>query len=119
MGTWAAGPFENDAALDFVGDIIDQLMAAVNGFVEAPQIDESFDPAFAAVALLNVVMELTPARPWSGNGVVDGGPIRDAMLRCFDEQIDEMDPKPDFKRDQRAALVSTLDEFVRLLEAEG
>jgi len=54
-------------------------------------------------------MERTPARPWSGDGVIDGAPIRDAMLKCFDEQIDSMEQQPDFKRDQRVALVETLD----------
>jgi hypothetical protein len=115
MGTWAAGPFGNDAALDFVGDVLDQLMGAVNEFMEAPEIDETFDPAFASIALLNGVMKLTPSRPWSGDGVVDGEPIREAMLRCYDEQIDGMDPQPGFKRDQRAALVEVLDEFVGLV----
>jgi hypothetical protein len=118
MGTWAAGPFENDAALDFFGEVMDVLMEAVNDFVAAPEIDETFDPAFAAIALLNVVMQRTPSRPWSGDGIVHGGPIRDAMIRCFDEQIDGMDPDPDFKRDQRASLVATLDTFVQLLASE-
>jgi hypothetical protein len=116
MGTWAAGPFENDAALDFVGDIIDTLMVAVTGFVESPQIDDGFDEAFAAIALLNRVMEMTSSRPWAGDGVIDGGPIRDAMLRCFDEQIDGMEPDADFKREHREALVQTLHTFVLLLE---
>ena len=85
MGTWAAGPFENDAALDFVGDVVDQLMAAVNAFIESPEIDETFDEAFAAIALLNAVMERTPTRPWSGDGMVDGGSIREAMVGCYDD----------------------------------
>jgi hypothetical protein len=37
------------------------------------------------------------------------------MLRCYDEQIDGLDPQPGFKRDQRAALVEVLDEFVGLV----
>lgn len=116
MGTWAAGPFGNDSALDFVADVVANLMEAVNDFMRSPQIDESFDPAFAAIALLNGVMERTPTRPWSGNDVIDGAPIREAMLRCYDEQIDGMSPDLDFKVDQRAALVATLDTFVGFLE---
>jgi hypothetical protein len=117
MGTWGAGPFKNDAALDFVSGIIDTLMESVNDFMSSPQIDENFDPAFAAIAMLNAIMAITPSRPWdsSADKAVDGGPIRDAMLACYDEQIDSMEPKADFKRDQRAALVTTLDEFVAKL----
>jgi hypothetical protein len=64
-------------------------------------------------------MERTSARPWSGGAVVDGGAIRQALLRCFDEQIDELEPDEGYKRDQRAALVETLDRFVALLADES
>ena len=115
MGTWAAGPFGNDAALDFVGGTIDRLMKPVNEFLASPQIDENFDPAFAAIALLNLIMARTPSRPWARGGTVKGAPIREAMLRCFDEQIDSMGPDEDYKREQRAALVAELDAFVAKL----
>ncbi|MEZ4399738.1 MAG: DUF4259 domain-containing protein [Kofleriaceae bacterium] len=119
MGTWQAGPFGNDAALDFVGSVIDHLMSAVDEFMAAPEIDETFDAAFAAIALLNGVMAHTPSRPWADGAAVDGGPIRTAMLACFDEQIDGMAPAADFKQDQRAALVATLDTFVDFLTPAG
>lgn len=113
MGTWAAGPFGNDAALDFVGGVIDQLTDALREFMAEPQIDETFDAAFAAIALLNGVMAQTPCKPWDNDAgaPLDPAPICAAMLACFDEQIDGMEPDPDFKRDQRAALVATLDAF--------
>jgi hypothetical protein len=116
MGTWDAGPFENDAAMDLVGEVVDGLRAPVDEFLAAPQIDETFDPAFAAVALLNEVMTRTPARPWWDGKGPKPGDVRAAFLRCYDEQIEGMDPDPDFKVAQRAALVAELDRFVRLLE---
>jgi hypothetical protein len=115
MGTWDAGPFANDAALDFVGESIGHIMGTVDEFMGAPQIDETFDAAFAAIALLNAIMGVTPSRPWRDGGVVDGAPIRAAMLRCFDEQIDDLDPDPEFKQKQRVALIATLDRFVAFL----
>ncbi len=117
MGTWAAGPFGNDAALDFVGDTLTALMAPVNEFMASPEIDETFDAAFAAIALINGVMAATPCRPWADGAVVDAVPIRAAMLRCFDEQIEGMAPDAGFERDQRAALVATLDAFVAAVPA--
>ncbi|MEZ4361362.1 MAG: DUF4259 domain-containing protein [Kofleriaceae bacterium] len=116
MGTWAAGPFGNDAALDFVGSALDHLMSAVNEFLDDRQIDETLDAAFAAIVLINSVMEQTPSRPWGEDGQVKGEPIREAMLTCFDEQIDGMKPDPEYKREHRAALVSALDRFVALLK---
>jgi hypothetical protein len=113
MGTWAAGPFGNDAALDYVGGVLDQLMEPVREFLASPEIDETFDPAFAAIALMVGVMEATPSRPWdaAAKREVDPAPICAAMLTCFDEQIDSMEPDADFRRDQRSALVATLDRF--------
>jgi hypothetical protein len=115
MGTWASGPFCNDAALDYVGELIDHIMGAVDEFMESPEIDETFDAAFAAIALLNEIMKATPSRPWRDGAVLDGAPIRTAMLRCFDEQIDGLEPKPQFKRAQRKALVANLNRFVAFL----
>ena len=117
MGTWAAGPFGNDSAMDFVGGVFDTLMEPVDEFMEEPEIDETLDPAFAAIALMNLMMTKTSARPWRDGGVVDGAPIRAAMLRCFDDQIDGMDPAEGFAAEQRAALVTALDAFVAHLSA--
>lgn len=113
MGTWDAGPFANDAALDFVGGIVDELTGALREFMDEPMIDETFDAAFAAIAILNGIMAQTPCRPWDheANATLDPAPICAAMLACFDEQIDGMEPQADFKRDHRAALVAALDAF--------
>ncbi|MBI4821745.1 MAG: DUF4259 domain-containing protein [Deltaproteobacteria bacterium] len=114
MGTWAAGPFSNDSALDFVGDVTDDLIKAIEDFVESPEIDETFEPAFAAVALLNVIGKAVSAyipepeqvRMW-----------RDVFLACYDDQIDGMDPDPKFKREHREALEGELDQLVQRSES--
>jgi hypothetical protein len=111
LGTWDAGPFGNDGALDYVNDVIEHLMKPVDGFMANPRISETSEGAFAAIALLLAVMERTPVRPWVGDQAVDGAPIRAALLECFDA----LTPDPDFKRNQRAALVKPLDAFVAKL----
>jgi uncharacterized protein DUF4259 len=118
MGTWEAGPFGNDAAMDFVCGVIDHIMGAVDEFMAGPQIDETFDAAFAAIALLNSIMSVTPARPWRNGEVVDGKPIGAALIRCFDKQIDDLQPKADFKVAQREALVAAVERFAAFL-SEG
>lgn len=117
MGTWAAGPFGNDAALDLTGEVVENLMEFIDAFLAEPYIDETFDEGFAAMALLNLVMETTPTRPWDleASAVRDPAPIVAAFLRCFDEQIDGMEPRPTFKVEQRAALVAECDRFSALL----
>ncbi len=117
MGTWAAGPFENDSAADFVAGIVDKLMEPVDAFLASPEIDETFDAAFAAVAMLNMVMKRTPTRPWDGVAQTTRapGPIVEALLACFDEQIDALAPEAVFKAEQRTALLETCQTFTDLL----
>jgi phosphatidylserine/phosphatidylglycerophosphate/cardiolipin synthase-like enzyme len=115
MGTWDAGPFNNDAAMDFIGELLDTLKQPVNDFLESPEIDETFDAAFAAIAMMNEVMTRTSGRPWHDGNVMKSGPIVAAMVQCFDEQIDGMEPDDEFKTQHRAALMAELDRFQSLL----
>jgi hypothetical protein len=117
MGTWAAGPFGNDMAADFVAGMVDRLMEPIDAFLAEPEIDETFDQAFAAVALLNEVMTRSPARPWdrAAQTTRAAEPIVTALVRCFDEQIGGMGAHPSFEAEQRAALVAECERFERLL----
>jgi len=118
MGTWAAGPFGNDMAADFVGGVVDGLMEPVDAFLAEPEIDETFDEAFAAIALLNEVMTRTPTRPWDAKARAKraAAPIVEALIACFDEQIDSMGPDEDYKREHRAALVAECERFTKLVD---
>jgi Domain of unknown function (DUF4259) len=116
MGTWDSGPFSNDAALDCVGDFIDKLNEPINEFLASPEIDETFDACFAAIAILNIIMQRTVSRPYRAEGY-PAQQIADTMLRCFDEQIDGMEPDENYKHEHRAALVVELATFVELCSA--
>lgn len=109
MGTWDAGPFENDAAMDYLGDVARGLEATINEFVAEPRVDDTLDPAFAALAILNILAEKTSVSLPEAN-IVRGW--RDAFLRCYDAQIDGLDPEPTFKEKQRDALRRELDRLV-------
>ena len=113
MGTWDAGPFNNDAALDFVGGLIDSLTEPIDDFLESPEIDETFDASFAAIAVLNTIMQRCVSRPYRDGGY-PAHQIADAMIKCFDEQIDGMEPDDDFRTQHRASLVAELTTFVQL-----
>jgi hypothetical protein len=113
MGTWGSGPFANDAALDFVADVVKPLEDTVKGFVEHPEIDGDFDFALAAIALLNAIYgtcnahrpEPAVARAWQL-----------AFLGCFDEQIDSLQPKGSYKAEKRQTIVKELGRFVAACE---
>ncbi len=111
MGTWGSGPFANDHAGDFVSDLLQQLFRPIDVFLASPEIDETFDAAFAALAVLNEVIERTGVRPWKR----EADPIVTALIQCFDEQIDGLGPSESFKAEHRAALVSECERFQALL----
>lgn len=123
MGTWGAGPFESDEALDFVDGITAQLVEAVESFARVPRIDEGFDAAFAAIGLFNLVAEGASSFPIRAGFPIspptsgDARRWREAMLKCFDEQIEELSPKAGFVEEQRAKLVEHLDRLVAACEA--
>jgi Domain of unknown function (DUF4259) len=115
MGTWAAGPFGNDAALDFMGDLFDLLMKPVDEFLESPEIDETFDAAFAAIAAMNALMRIAVSRPWRHEAEVDAVAIAEVLHACFNDQIEGMAPAEGFSEQQRAALRIETDAFVALV----
>jgi hypothetical protein len=109
MGTWAAGPFGNDHGLDYVGEVIDGLMDSIFEFIDRPRLDENFDQAFAALALLNIIdHKLTVPLPSSAEADV----WKRSFLQAFDEQVDALRPDKTYKRAQRKALEKELDRLV-------
>lgn len=110
MGTWAAGPFGNDKGLDYVGGVVDGFLSVIFDFVENPR-DESFDQAFAAVALLNILDQKVTV-PLPSAAEVDVW--RRIFLHTFDSQGDAFRTDKAFKRSQRRAIEK---EFERLISA--
>lgn len=109
MGTWAAGPFGSDAALDFVDEKVSELVATVKACVDDPQIDDGFDEAFAAVALLNAVLRASETSTPTADEALRW---RNTLIAAFDDQIESVNPQGDFKERQRAALLLELDALV-------
>jgi hypothetical protein len=109
MGAWADGNFDNDSALDFVADIANDVareMAPPGGV-------EDIDLVMAAVAVCKTLVEHCHA-PHPDRAKIES--LKAEVLSMFDEQIDELEPKPDYKVGRRAAIVATFDEFLALLE---
>ncbi|MEM6732997.1 MAG: hypothetical protein AAF658_15680 [Myxococcota bacterium] len=96
-------------------EVLDFLMKPVDAFIEDPMIDETFDPAFAALALMVEVIRKTGPVPWKNGAVLNATPIAEAMLQCFDSEIDSLEPDADYKTQQRTALARCHEEFKNLL----
>jgi len=114
MGTWGSGNFENDAALDYAGQLVDQLADRVDELLEddAADLDEEGEgvlmPSIAFIAALVQESQCSPPdaariRGW-----------RESYLMIFDEQIDGLDPDPAFKIDRRRVIEHTFDRLIAL-----
>jgi hypothetical protein len=108
MGTWAEGNFDNDGAMDFLDDLLGQMVATVEdvlGDKSRVQLDEEGEaelmPRVELIALLCERYNATPPQPtviarW-----------RKKYLKVFDEQINDLSPKDDFKKQRRKTIERT------------
>jgi hypothetical protein len=109
VGTWAAGNFDSDAALD----LVEHFAETVREEIGTPQDVEDLEQTMAAVSVLKVLVEHCHA---SAPNVKEIETLRDGILRIYDEQIDGLVPHPDYKVNRRLTIVATFDEFTRLVE---
>jgi hypothetical protein len=108
MGTWGAGNFESDGALDYVGDLMDQLEKAVaNCFAHEHGADldgggeDELVPSVAIMELLSAHCGAAPPKP----AVVAAW--RERYLAIYDKQIDGLDPDVQFKAERRETITRT------------
>jgi len=101
MGTWAAGPFGNDRGLDYVSNTTDSYVDTILAFIDAPQLEDNFDKAFAAIALLNVLAEKVNA---SLPSAAEVDVWKRIFLHTYDSQIDALHPDGAYKRAHRQAI---------------
>jgi hypothetical protein len=113
MGSWSAGPFGNDAALDYVGGIMDRLMSPVRVVLETPTLGSHFLHAMAAIAIMREIMRISPVRPWDRKteAEIDPRAIRTAFIEMFDAKFND-EGDPEYRAKRRASMITTLDEFV-------
>jgi hypothetical protein len=111
MGSWGPGNFENDSALDMVGGVLDVATAEIEAFRASDRVGvEDLDPVVACVAI-HVALH---ARCGANRPDADvARAVRDKVLRIYDDKIDLLRPKPEYKAARRAVLVETLDAYVR------
>lgn len=113
VGTWAEGNFSNDGSLDYVGDLINQLTNTVIGCFndENADLDELGEsqlmPSVAIIGILSERCGAAPPKP----KVIEAW--RSKYLAIYDDQIDRLDPKPDYKVKRRKVIDDT---FMELIE---
>lgn len=114
MGSWGPGNFQNDGALDWLAEVVDDLEETVLSRIESStaDIDEEGEshvmPAIELLATLADRHGAIPPHPdvvssWAAN-----------YLGRYDGKIDAIAPSEDYKKQRRAVIEAT---FERLLAA--
>jgi hypothetical protein len=107
MGTWGPGNFQNDGALDYLGDLCEQLTATIDkvladGAAAADEEGEStLVPAVAVLTLLAERLNGVPPKPEKVAG------WRTAYLAAFDATMPGLDPKGTFIGERRPVVEQT------------
>jgi hypothetical protein len=117
MGTWGPGNFENDAALDMVEDVLKAATTEVEGFCASKSASvEGLDEVLAGVAIHLALHEHCSA---SAPDLTVATKLLEKALRIYDEGIDSLKPKGDFKAQRRAAIVATLGRYEKAARDSG
>ncbi len=114
MGTWAAGNFSNDGSLDYVAELIDQLINTVEGCFnnDTADLDEGGESELMpSVAIIKVLSEQCGAAPPKPDVIEDW---HSKYLTIYDDQIDGLDPSPDYKVERRKVIDDTFVELIQL-----
>jgi|SRR6185369_10317077 len=111
MGTWGAGNFDSDGALDYLGDHIDSLVEKINECFEAGAgLDEEGESELMpTVELLVILAEQCPAAPPKPEEVKTW---KKRYLKTYDSEIDDLDPQEGFKEERRAVIEQTFDRLI-------
>jgi uncharacterized protein DUF4259 len=108
MGTWAEGNFENDGALDYVGELIDSLSARVEEILadeERSLLDEEGEAVLVpSVEIISILCERCKAAPPKEKTVKQW---HKRYLQLFDEQIGDLDPEGGFEAARRQVIENT------------
>lgn len=119
MGTWGPGNFENDAALDFIDEEIDRHVRAIETILADSQrfrLDEDAEgELMPRVAILALLCEHSAGVLDSAPGnAPDVGAWKARYLEMYDDNIDYLEPRGDFKLQRRAVIANTFDKLIRL-----
>ncbi len=115
MGTWGAGNFDNDGALDYAGSVIDKFTARIEECFsgeDLADLDEDGETVLMpSVEMICVISERCGAAPPRAD-VVAGW--RERYLRIYDEQIDSLEPADGYTDERRKVIEETFTRLERL-----
>jgi hypothetical protein len=116
MDVWGSDNFDNDAAQDVLGDMVDVALTEIRGFCASNRNTvEDLDTILACVAAhLALHKHCGAARPELSVATM----LHEKVIDIYDKGIDALKPQADFKKERRAVVLNTLSEYKRAAEGE-
>jgi hypothetical protein len=115
MGTWEAGNFDNDEALDYVAEIQAPLLHQLEHIIADPHLAEPDEPTsarvMAAAEILAILCEQCNAVPPKPDIVTQ---CQEAYLPVWDGYIDRLEPDPEYKLERRKVIQATFERLLNL-----
>ena len=112
MGSWGTGNFQNDDALDYLGEVMHSLIGKLEEVVEHPIRAEADEPSnfevMAAVEIITVLCENLNAIPPEPDLV---SKCQETFLKSWGKSIDGLDPKSGFKEERREVIVASFEKL--------
>lgn len=106
MGTWDTGIFDNDDALDFVGEIVDDLQGRVASWFEQeePDIVEGEGLVPPIIYIMHLLSSNCGAAPPKSDLI---SKWKTRYLKVFDEQIEDLEAEEGFIGSRRETISRT------------
>jgi hypothetical protein len=108
MGTWGPGSFQSDGALDYVGEVIDSLVARIEEILDDEgrvALDEEGEAVLVpSVHIIGLLVEHCRAAPPKPATVKEW---HKKYLKVFDDQIDGLSPTGNFEAERRKVIEDT------------
>jgi hypothetical protein len=114
MGTWGAGIFENDCAMDYAGQLVAgvEYAAADTSRMETDEYHGDIMPCL--VAIIANLHELTGTAAIPRPDVVAGWKAK--YMAVWEGYIDKLSPKPGYEEQRRAVLREAFDRLEQQAE---
>ena len=128
MGTWGPGNFENDRAADYLAELCQPIVEQIQTAIDDPPCLEPDEPE-SAIVMANI--ELLSSI-FGNMERYASGPIEDVLfpdilprpetvsnwksiyLRVWDGYIDQLNPKPEHKKNRRIVIAKSFDRLVQV-----
>lgn len=110
MGTWGAGNFDSDAALDIRDEVAGIVEGEIRGFMSSGSACvEDLDQVLACVAIKVSLIEQCSLAP---SNRAEALALREKVVKLFDADFEKLEPAEGHMEERRKVITETLDRLV-------